>query len=90
MPMKNRVKNQPNAPNVTAHSTQVGTYTRQSKGSRSCESEVTTMLKRSSHIPTLMAMQMVMSSGVLCRMRRQMSRMGPPQLQVTMVQNTGA
>src|SRR5206468_2491768 len=73
---RKKVKNHPKEPTVMPISTRLGRYTLQSNGMRLCEREVTTMLNRSSHIPTLTTIPSANRAGPEPRTREEKSERG--------------
>src|SRR3954468_12840287 len=83
---RNHMKNQPNDPSRMPKSTQVGRYPPHCHGSNSCESDGTTITKRSNHIPRLMNSERIHSHVVFRRSFCEKSESGSTQLQISMIQ----
>src|SRR5688572_16981667 len=85
MKSRNHIENQPKLPIRIDQSTHVGAYVVHCQGSNSCESDGTTITKRSNHIPRLMKRLRMKSHVVLRRMRCEKSVSGRIMLQVSMI-----
>src|SRR5687767_10272098 len=85
MNSRNHIENQPKLPARIDQSTQVGAYVVHCHGSYSCESDGTTITKRSNHIPRLMNRLRMNSQVVFRRRRCENSVSGRIMLQVSMI-----
>src|SRR5215217_647891 len=85
MKSRNHMKNQPNDPSRMPKSTHVRRYPPHCQGSNSCESDGTTITKRSNHMPRLMNSDRMNSHVVLRRSFCENSDSGSTMLQMSMI-----
>src|SRR5688572_1270512 len=85
MNRRNHIENQPKLRRRIDQSTHDGAYVAHCQGRNSCESDGTTMTKRSNHIPSEMKRLRMKSQVVLRRIRCENSVSGRIMLQVSMI-----